>query len=323
MAGMELWTKDIEALRGEAREVVARDIGPLQALIGDRISPSADRDERVRVAREQMARIYAPSPEAIEREIAGVPCRIFVPEGDASAIYLHFHGGGMILGAPQMNDIGNAEFCRRFDMAVVSVDYRLAPEHPFPAGPDDGLAVAEWLLAKGADEFGSERVIIGGESAGGYMSAAVALRIRDDLGGIDRVGGVNAVFGVHDWGRSPSQRGIRPHDGPDILDPDGIKFFADCYLPGRSDDERRDPAVSPAFANLRDLPPALISVGSCDHLLDDSLMLASRWAAASNDVELFVAPDMPHGFMAFPCGITERWAASTFDWFGSILGHKH
>jgi acetyl esterase/lipase len=322
MAGMELWTEDIEALRGEAREVVARDIGALQASIGDRSNPSADRAARVRAAREQMQRIYAPSPDAIEREIAGVRCRVFVPDGAASAIYLHFHGGGMMVGAPEMSDIGNAEFCRRFGMAVVSVDYRLAPEHPFPAGPDDGLAVAEWLLAKGADEFGSERVIIGGESAGGYMSTAVALRIRDDLGAIDRVDGVNAVFGVHDWGRSPSQRGIRPHDGPDILDPEGIQFFADCYLPGRTDDERRDPSVSPAFADLRHLPPALISVGTCDHLLDDSLMLASRWAAAGIEVELFVAPDMPHGFMAFQCGITDRWAASTFAWFARILGRN-
>src|SRR5256885_14386034 len=92
----------------------------------------------------------------------------------------------------------------------------------------------------------SDRMIVGGESAGGYMAAAVVLRIRDELGAIDQVDGANLVFGVYDWGRSPSQRGVRPHDGPDILDPDGIEFFSDCYLPGRTDDERRDPAISPA-----------------------------------------------------------------------------
>ena len=92
----------------------------------------------------------------------------------------------------------------------------------------------------------------------------------------------------------------------DILDPAGIVFFGDCYLPGMTDDERRAPEISPAFADLSNLPPALMSVGSADHLLDDTLMLASRWAAAGNEVELFVAPDMPHGFGAYACGITTR-----------------
>ena len=317
---MKLWPDEIEALRAEARASVTQNFAMLEGVLGDRTdTPTDDRDVRVRHLREQMAKAYAPTPDAIEREIAGVPCRVFVPEGDAAAVYLHFHGGGMILGAPEMNDVGNSDFCRRFGVAVVSVDYRLGPEHPWPAGPDDGVAVAEWLLAKGGDEFGSDRLIVGGESAGGYMTAAVVLRIRDDLGAIDQVDGANIVFGVHDWGRSPSQRGIRPHDGPDILDPDGIEFFADCYLPGKTDDERRDPAVSPAFADLRNLPPALMSVGSCDHLLDDTLMLASRWAAAGNEVELFVAPDMPHGFGAYACGITDAWNERTRAWFDDIL----
>ena len=74
------------------------------------------------------------------------------------------------------------------------------------------------------------------------------------------------MFGVYDWGRSPSQRGIRPTSGLDLLDPVGIEFFTGCYLPGMTDDERRDPSISPAFADLHDLPPALMSVGTSDHL---------------------------------------------------------
>ena len=151
------------------------------------------------------------------------------------------------------------------------------------------------------------------------MAAAVLLRIRDELGAIDRVDGANLVFGVYDWGRSPSQRGIRAHDGPDVLDPDGILLFTDAYLPGRTDDERRDPAISPAFADLRGLPPALMSVGGADHLFDDTLILATRSAAAGNAVDLFVAPDMPHAFMAFPCTMTTRWADHTNAWFQQVL----
>jgi acetyl esterase len=317
---MQLWSAEIDALRPEARAAVAAGLGDFQARIRGNGPPPRDPLERVRKQREQFATTYQPAPEAIEREIAGVRCRVFVPKGSASAVYLHFHGGGMMLGVPEMNDAGNLALSQRFGMAVVSVDYRLAPEHPYPAGPDDGVAVAAWLLANAEAEFGSARLLIGGESAGGYMAAAVLLRMRDELGAGDRVDGANLVFGVYDWGRSASQRGVRPGSGADMLEPDGIRFFCDCYLPGLTDDQRRDPAISPAFADLRGLPPALMSVGTGDHLLDDTLMLAARWAAAESEVELVVLPDMPHGFPAFPCGLTKQWMKRTDDWFAEILG---
>jgi acetyl esterase/lipase len=316
---MQLWTSEIEALRPEARKVVAEQLGAMRATFTDDRPLPADPFERVAQQRALMGRHVAIVPDAVDRVIAGVRCRVLAPDGPAAAVYLHFHGGGMILGTPEMADVANRALSRAHSVAVVSVDYRLAPEHPFPAGPDDGVAVAAWLLANGAAEFGSARILLGGESAGGYMAAAVLLRIRDELGAADRIDGANLVFGVHDWGRSPSQRGLRPGAGPDLLDPEGIRFFCDCYLPGRTDDERRDPAISPAFADLRDLPPALLSVGTDDHLLDDTLWLAARWAAAGNATELFVAPDMPHGFGNFPCGISDRWAAATRRWFGEVL----
>jgi len=319
---MELWSDEIEAMRPEARDAVASGMEAMRAMIGDRaaIDPSVDKFERAKLQREMFAVSMVTVPEAVDREIADVRCRVFVPENSpARAVYLHFHGGGMILGAPEMNDVANLELSRRTGMAVVSVDYRMAPEFPFPAGPDDGVAVAAWLLEHGTDEFGSDRILTGGESAGGYMAAAVLLRIRDELGAADRVDGANLVYGVHDWGRPPSQRGIRPTTVADILDPNGIVFFGDCYLPGLTDDERRAPEISPAFADLSDLPPALMSVGTADHLLDDTLLLASRWAAAGNEVKLFVAPDMPHGFGAYSCGISDAWAATTRAWFDDIL----
>lgn len=317
---MRLWPPEIEAMREEARTAVATGFEVINEMIGHVGPYPDDAVERAKMSRAEFARLYAPSSEAIEREIAGVPCRVFLPDSPTSAIYLHFHGGGMILGAPVMNDLGNVDLCKRFDLAVVSVDYRLAPEHPFPAGLDDCVAVARWLVDNAESEYGSARLVLGGESAGGYLGAAVSLRIRDELDAIDRVAGANLVFGVHDWGRSPSQRGIRPHDGQDVLGPDDITFFTDCFLPGMTDDERRHPAVSPAFADLRGLPPALMSVGTTDHLLDDTLMLSARWAAAGNEVELFVAPDMPHGFMAYPCAMTDAWLRVTRAWFADILG---
>jgi acetyl esterase/lipase len=319
---MRLWGDELEAMRAEGRAAVDQSLPPILELMG-RTDPAdraaLSRDEQVARARASMELAYFPSPQAQVREFAGVRCRVFVPDGPATAVYLHFHGGGMMIGAPEMNDPFNVDFRDRFGVAVVSVDYRLAPEHPHPAGPDDGVAVAGWLLAHAEEEFGSGRIIVGGESAGGYMAAIVLLRIRDELQAVGRVIGANLVFGVYDWGRSASQRGVRGTAGPDLLDPVGIEFFTECYLPGMTDDQRRDPSVSPAFAALHDLPPALMSVGTSDHLLDDTLVLASRWAAAGNEVELLVLPEMPHGFQAVPCGLTSHWTKRTYAWFADVL----
>ena len=318
METLRLWSDEVEAMRAEARATI--DGGSeLLAMFERATLAGLSRDDRVREQRAVMAQSYIPVPEAVEREIAGVPCRVFTPDGRPRAIYLHFHGGGMVTGAPVMMDIPNRELARAYRLAVVSVDYRKAPEHPWPAGPDDGVAVARWLLEHGEQEFGSTRLLIGGESAGGYMTAIVALRIRDELGAIDRVDGLNLVFGVYDWGRSPSQRGLRPHAGFDILDPDGIEFFGNCFAPNRSGDERRAPEISPAYADLRGLPPSLLSVGTCDHLLDDTLMLASRAAAAGVDVDLCVLPEMPHAFMIFDCAMTKYWVDRTTRWFDARL----
>lgn len=318
---MRLWPEEYEELRPEAREMIGSLLGAMSddAFGAGDMPADASVEEKVARSRAALANFFTPVPEAEVREIAGVSCRVFVPDGPATAVYLHFHGGGMITGAPVMNDVGNLALSRHHGLAVVSVDYRLAPEHPWPAGPDDGVAVAAWLLEHAEAEFGSGRLILGGESAGGYMAAAVALRIRDELDAIDRVIGLELVFGVHDWGRSPSQRGLRPHRGPDLLEPSGIEFFCDLYLPGRTDDERRDPAISPAFADLTGMPPARFSVGTGDHLCDDTLFMASRYVAAGSPAELWVGPDLPHGFMWFPCELTKRWQSHMTDWFTRIL----
>ena len=317
MATMKLWSDEIEALRGDARAAVAKgsDFFPIQSNDDADLS----RDERIAKDRAAHDASTFAIEDAEEVDIAGVRCRVFRADGDARAIYLHFHGGGMVSGSPEMMDYPNQQLAKQLGVSVVSANYRKAPEHPFPAGPDDGLAVARWLLADGAREFGSDRLLIGGESAGGYMTLVTGLRIRNELGEIDRVLGLNLIFGVFDWGRTPSQRGMRAHDGMDILDPHGIEFVSECYLPGMTDDQRRAPEISPAFADLHGLPPCLVSVGSCDHLLDDSLLVATRAAAAGVEVDLFVAPDMPHAFFAFDCAITRLWFEYQQDWLEARL----
>src|SRR5206468_381934 len=101
--------------------------------------------------------------------------------------------------------------------------------------------------------------------------------------------------------------------------PEQIAFVSECFLPGRTDEERRAPEISPAFADLAGLPPSLLSVGTCDHLFDDTMLFATRASAAGVDVELFVAPELPHAFMMYACTITKAWAEATAAWFAARL----
>jgi acetyl esterase/lipase len=201
----------------------------------------------------------------------------------------------MMWGSPRMNDNDNEELSTRLGVRVVSVDYRLAPEHPHPEGSDDCLTVAQWVLE---NEPGI--IAIGGESAGAYFSAFTLLRIRDELGTIERIAGANLAFGIYDLSGTPSNRGARPSDMPDVLDDDLAQLVRDAYLPGASIEDARGPSISPLFANLHAMPPALFTVGLADRLLDDSLFMAARWEAYGNEAELAVYPDCVHGFTFLP-----------------------
>ena len=270
----------------------------VEAIAGG--AASADPVAQVASQRARMAALEQESPAGRDELIAGVPCRVFDGQG-TSGTYLHLHGGAMIMGSPRMNDIANAELSERLGVRVVSVDYRLAPEHPFPAGIDDCIDVARAELDRSAGP-----IVLGGESAGGYYAALTTLRIRDELGAIDRIAGVNLVFGVYDLSGTPSNIASRPSDVPDILDGRGMAGLIDMYLPGRAVLEARDPAYSPLYADLTGLPPALFTVGHADHLLDDSLFMAARWEAYGNEAELAVYPDCIHGFIGFPMELAKR-----------------
>ena len=304
---MKLWPDEYEDLRAEAREMGEMIAGLLNE--SDAPDSAADPAGRVEFMRRALAAMEVVDPRGVDQEIAGVPCRVFRPEGIApTAVYLDFHGGGMMIGSPKLDDTRNAAYMEKLGVAVVSVDYRLAPEHPFPEGADDCLAVAGWLVEHGEAELGTRRLLIGGESAGGYYTVSTLLRVRDELGqdAVDRFLAANVIFGVADISRTPSQRGIRVVDGRDMLDPAGIEFFSEQYTPGMTVEERRSPRVSPLYADLQGLPPAIFTVGTADHLLDDSMFLAGRWAAAGNDAELAVFPDCGHGFTAFPTELAKR-----------------
>jgi acetyl esterase len=293
-----LWPEEYEQFRPEAREMASALASAFRGAQGE-LMPT-DRSGRLAMLRRLLDSMETNSPDGRDEVLGGVPCRVFRGP-DHAGLYLHFHGGAMMVGHPRIQDDAHAEMSKRLGVSIISVDYRLAPEHPFPAGADDCFAVAREVLATH-----SGPLVLGGESAGAYYAALTLIRIRDELGGADRVAGANLTYGVYDLSGTPSQFGVRPSEAPDGL---GAETFEDVlagYTPGLSRLEVRRPDISPMYAPLHGLPPALFTVGAADHLLDDSLFMARRWEAWGNVAELAVYPDCPHAFTSHPTELARR-----------------
>ncbi len=245
------------------------------------------------------------SARATTRTIPGpgghvIPLRIIMP-ATPRGVYLHLHGGGWTLGGADMQDPMLERLADATGLAVVSVEYRLAPEDPYPAGPDDCEAAAAWLVQNARAEFGSDALTVGGESAGGHLAAVTVIRMRDRHG-YAGFRGANLVYGAFDMSMTPSQR--RFGETRLVLRTSDIVQFANAFLPATT--ERRDPDISPLFAELKGLCPALFSVGTSDALLDDTLFMHGRWLAAGNAAELAIYPGGAHGFTLFPNKLAEQ-----------------
>jgi acetyl esterase/lipase len=294
---------DPDAISDEIRAQNAEIVSKLSGLPDAWLLPPAV----VRERRRQGLGPFPPlplSPRAQTFAIAGpggpIPLRVIAPE-DPRGVYFHIHGGGWSWGTadeqdPWLDRIADA--CR---LTCISVEYRLAPEHPYPAGPDDCEAAALWLLREGRDRFPTERLFIGGESAGAHLSLVTLLRLRDRHG-LTPFAGANLFAGCYDVDMTPSARNFG--DEKLILTTRDIRLFADNFCGPAVD--RRDPDVSPLYADLRGLPPALLSVGTRDALLDDTLFLAARLAAAGSPAEVALWPGGAHVFHRFESRLTDQ-----------------
>jgi acetyl esterase/lipase len=249
------------------------------------------------------------SQRARKRQISGkdgneIVLHIIAPDRPRG-VYLHIHGGGWVLGGADLHDPMLERIADNTGLAVVSVDYRLAPENPYPAGPDDCESAAVWLTRHAKAEFGNDVLTIGGESAGAHLAAVTLLRMRDRHG-YTGFRGANLVYGAYDMTMTPSQRSFGNERL--VLRTSDIVQFANAFLPSVPD--RRDPDISPLYARLHNLPPALFTVGTADALVDDSLFMHARWIAAGNHAELEIYPGGAHGFTLFPNTQADKAAAS-------------
>jgi acetyl esterase/lipase len=280
----------------------------------------------VREARAEGRGVF-PKPEYADHarwvEIGGrngpLRLRVIAPrDREITGAFLHIHGGGWTLGTADEQDMRLVQLADTTGLVTASVDYRLAPEHPHPAGPDDCEDAALWLLDGGAAELGApDRLAIGGESAGGHLSALTLLRLRASRG-TTGFAAANLVFGAFDLSGTPSARAWG--DRYLVLSGPIIDWFGGQYLPGLTPEERRDPWISPLYADLAGLPPALFTVGDQDPLLDDTLFMHARWTQAGNAAELDVIAEAIHAFNYFDLEIAHRSEARQAAFLREALG---
>lgn len=263
---------------------------------------------------EVRARLSAPpavDPSAVDETVgapgARVPVRILTPAGGPPrGVYLDIHGGGFYMDSAARGDGRNRRLADALQVAVVSVDYRLAPEHPWPAAPEDCETAALWLVDEAQARFGTSRLAIGGSSAGATLALATLLRLRD-RGAVGPFVGAALQFGTYDLSaRTPAGRRIAD------------EFFIQAYA-GHVED-RTVPDISPVYGALGGLPPTLLVVGSADVLLEDNLALAARLSAAGNDVEVRVYPEAPHGFTGHPTALARTALSGVDSWLRDRIG---
>ncbi|KAF2142813.1 uncharacterized protein K452DRAFT_269286 [Aplosporella prunicola CBS 121167] len=236
-----------------------------------------------------------------------IPCRMFKPaDGQVKGVFMHIHGGGWVL-----QDINYQDGLLKFHadncgLAVISVGYRLAPENPFPAAPEDCFDAAEYLVENAKSKYGGDLCFIGGESAGGHLSVLTALHLLKTKPTF-ALRGLLLHFGAYDLSLLPS---VHHFDKPLVLDKPIIDHYLEAFVPNTSLAQRRDPSISPFYADLRDygrgkLPPALFTCGTEDPLLDDSMMMAAKWMSAGNDAVVRIYTGAPHGYILYPPGACE------------------
>lgn len=224
-------------------------------------------------------------------DAAGVPAEWSTADvAESGRVVIYFHGGGYVMGSVASHRNLVAHIARRSGARVLNVDYRLGPEHPFPAAVDDAITAYRFVLESGVP---AAKVAIAGDSAGGGLTAACLVALRD--AGETLPGAAVCISPWLDLSQSFGSWQSKSHLDP-MLEIKQIKTCADAYLAGA---DPKTPTASPVFADLHGLPPLLVQVGTAETLLDESVEFARRAKAAGVDATLDVAQDMIHVWHAF------------------------
>ena len=262
-------------------------------LLTSRERPENPTIEDSRAGFEKLARVVGGSTPASVRQVdaGGVPSELVSAEGASSdTVTLYLHGGGYVIGSPRTH----REFARRLSAAsqaqVLVIDYRLAPEDPFPAPVEDAVSAYRWLLDEG---YAPEKLSIAGDSAGGGLTAATLVSIRDQGLPLPACGAcLSPWVDMEGLGDSMTTRA----DRDPMVQKEGLVAMAGVYL---ADADPRSPLAAPMYADLSGLPPLLIQVGGSETLFDDAIRLDEKARAAGVETTFEEWEDMIHVWHIF------------------------
>ncbi len=267
--------------------------------------------EQRRAAMEAVTAMF-PVPDDVTREpvdAGGIPAEwIAAPGADAERVIYYLHGGGYALGSISSHGEMISRLSRASGARALAIDYRLSPEHPFPAAVEDATTAYRWLLSTGVDPA---RIVIAGDSAGGGLTVATLVSLRDAGDPLPA-----AAVCLSPWvdmeaiGDSMTTKA----EADPMINREDVPKGAQAYLNGA---DPRTPLASPIHADLSGLPPLLIHVGTAEVLLDDSTRLAEKAKAGGVDVTLEPSDDMIHVFQFFASRLPE--AQQAIDRIGEFV----
>ncbi|KAK2630103.1 hypothetical protein QTJ16_000923 [Diplocarpon rosae] len=258
----------------------------------------------------QALSINIPSREP-EREI---PCRLLYPQSRTTAearragkgVLVHFHGGGWVLGDERSLDGLLQFYADAGDLVVVSVGYRLAPEDPFPKGPEDCVDAGEYLLKNAESLYGASVKFIAGDSAGAHLALLTTFHLLKTHPEVV-LAGLVLHYGCFDLSELPSVKNFEKNL---ILNRKTMDKFLSAFLPHHTPDQRKVGSISPYYENLEPLrgrlPSALFTIGTEDLLVDDTVAMATKWMMFGGEAIVRVFPGCPHGFIGFPAEVLKE-----------------
>lgn len=256
----------------------------------------------VRASSTAFPKLEVPLASIVDRTVPGpagaIPVRVYTPAGSGPfPLICYFHGGGYVTGDLDTQDMIARALAFGAGAVLVSVDYRLAPENPFPAGPDDCWAATQWVAAHAAELNGdAARLAVAGDSAGANFAAGVALRARD--AGAPRIAAQIMFYGSCDYPSTETPASREFANGP-LLSADDVAYFWELYL-RHPETEQNDPIASPMrAASHRDLPPAFMGTAEIDPSRDHGETYIRKLAEAGVRTQLVRYPGMIHGFVSW------------------------
>src|SRR5712671_2827193 len=285
-------------LRGRSIPMGQSEIDAVRALLSSKPRPVGWTARRQRIEEVGSAWPAARDIRFEQVDIDGFPGEWSIaPGSDASRVLLYFHGGGYCSGSILSHRRLVTEAGRAASARTLAIEYRLAPEHPFPAALDDAMAAWRFLQSHG---IAADRIAIGGDSAGGNLSLSLIHRLRAAGEPLPA-----CVWLVSPW--TDLTMSGATLETKDAIDPIIHKIYldelAEAYVPASMD--RKDPLISPLFANFCGFPPVLIQVGSAETLLSDATRLAEAAGSADVDVTLEIWPHMIHAWPVWNAGLED------------------